>query len=85
MTNLEQWLALAEQHARQMVATRISNRPVDAAFVKEVKQRFHVMNTQSHQMARLWRNLRAEGYAVPALDALYDARCESIIGRKVQR
>lgn len=74
---LTRWLMYAEDHARLLVANR------EETDIRQLRRRFHAMNTQSDAMARLWRNLLAR-YSRDELDAFYDARCAAIVGREAQ-
>jgi hypothetical protein len=75
---LDQWLDLAEQHARQLVNNR------GEMNIRTLRSRFHAMSNQSHQMNRLLRTLLTT-HTMAELDALYNERCAPIIGRRVQR
>lgn len=75
---LERWLAYAEEHARLLVANR------EEADIRQLRRRFHALNTRSDVMMRLWRNLLTR-YDVSTLDAAYNARCAAIVEREVER
>lgn len=77
-STLDQWLDLAEQHARQLVNNRGERN------IRALRSRFHAMSNQSHQMSRLWRTLLTT-HTVAELDALYNERCAPIVGREVRR